>query len=316
MYLRLPGRAAHRGPPPGGGDPRRGLCSTAHRLCCAASRPRHQPWGDLPDRLSDEAMREGREVGRDGVRGIGLPEVDVLPPRTARLGFFGGRRTDPSASSRRQRICPPLITGREPPLEEVLDWLQLAYTADRSGAYVAPASTVLAQSTVAEGDELFLLLLAHLRRRYPEVYGPAVAVSQAPECRDLQIGEGEGLSGGTSVHNSIKLGTYAGRFTNLSLAGMDNTSPNLTTVYLDTPIVGTTSEPLEYAPLPGRLGQPSGYPLISRVGGPSTSGSNRRPPSSPPPYSTHPQMNPPTGWAQPLRVMQPATGPNKNFKIW
>ena len=127
---------------------------------------------------------------------------------------------------------------------------------------MTPASTVLAQSEVAEGDELFLELLGHLRRRYPEVYGSAVATCQAPERREIQIGEGEGLSGGTSVHSSIKLGAYTGRFINLSLAGMNNPSPNLTTVYLDTPLVGPTPELLEYVPSPGRLGQPSGYPPI------------------------------------------------------
>ena len=58
----------------------------------------------------------------------------------------------------------PLLTGREPPLEEALDWLQFAYTADRASAYVAPASMILAQSAVAEGGELFPALLAHLRR--------------------------------------------------------------------------------------------------------------------------------------------------------
>ena len=58
----------------------------------------------------------------------------------------------------------PLITSQEPPFEESLDWLQFAHTADQVGAYVAPASTVLAQSAVAEGDELFPALLVHLRR--------------------------------------------------------------------------------------------------------------------------------------------------------
>ena len=46
----------------------------------------------------------------------------------------------------------PLLTGREPPFEAALDWLQFAYTADRAGAYVAPASTVLVPSAVAQGE--------------------------------------------------------------------------------------------------------------------------------------------------------------------
>ena len=115
------------------------------------------------------------------------------------------------------------------------------------------------------------------------------------------------MSGGTSI-KSIKVGAYAGRFNHLNLAGMNNPSPNLTTVYLDTPLVGPTLEPLEYVPSSGRLGQPSRYPLISTGGGPCTDSSIRRPPPSPPPYSTHPWMNPPTAWAQPCRVVQLETG--------
>ena len=53
----------------------------------------------------------------------------------------------------------PLLTGQEPPFEAALDWLQFTYTADKAGAYVAPASTVLVRSTVAEGDDLFTALL-------------------------------------------------------------------------------------------------------------------------------------------------------------
>ena len=114
------------------------------------------------------------------------------------------------------------------------------------GAYVAPASTVLAQSTVSEGDELFLALLAPLSRRYPEVYGSAAGMCWAPERREIQIREGEGFSdGNSSVHSSIKLGAYAGRLANLNLAGMNNPRPYLTTVYLDTSLVDPTPDPLE-----------------------------------------------------------------------
>ena len=61
---------------------------------------------------------------------------------------------------------------------------------DQVGAYVVPASTVLTHSAVAEGGELFPALLAHLRRLYPEVYGPEVATGQVSERREFQIGEG------------------------------------------------------------------------------------------------------------------------------
>ena len=47
-----------------------------------------------------------------------------------------------------------------------------------------------------------------------------VATGWAPERRELQIREGGGLSGGTSVNINIKLGAYASRFTNPSLAGI------------------------------------------------------------------------------------------------
>ena len=74
----------------------------------------------------------------------------------------------------------PLLTSREPPFEADLDWLQCAYTADRAGDYVAPASMVLVLSTVAEGEDLFGALLAHLRRRYTEVYGLGDTLARAP----------------------------------------------------------------------------------------------------------------------------------------
>ena len=84
----------------------------------------------------------------------------------------------------------PLLTGRELPFEADLDWLQFAYTADRVGAYVAPASTFFVPSAVAEGDDLFPALLAHLMRQYPEVYGLGVETAQEHERRDTLLGEG------------------------------------------------------------------------------------------------------------------------------
>ena len=120
-------------------------------------------------------------------------------------------------------------------------------------------------------------------------------MGRAPERREFTLREGKGLSGRSRVNGS-KLGAYAGRFNYINLAGMNKLALNLTTVYLDTPLVGPTPNLLEYAPLPGHLGQPSGYPPIGTGGGPHTGGSKMRPPPPPPPYSTHPRMNPPTGW--------------------
>ena len=48
-----------------------------------------------------------------------------------------------------------LLAVQSPPFEEKLDWLQFSYTADRTGDYMAPASMVLVQSAVLEGDRLF-----------------------------------------------------------------------------------------------------------------------------------------------------------------
>ena len=135
---------------------------------------------------------------------------------------------------------------------------------------MVPASMVLAQSAVAEGDEIFLAFLSHLRRLYPKVYGSAVSLGWVPERREFPLREGEGLSGGTSVNRFSKLGAYVGRFNHINLAQMNNKSPNLTTVYLYTPLVGPTPETLEYVPSPDRLGQPHGYPPISTGGGPHT----------------------------------------------
>ena len=188
--------------------------------------------------------------------------------------------------------------------------MQFAYTVERAGDYVAHASTVIAQSAVAEGDELFPELQAHLRRRYPEVYGSAVGMCWAPERREIHIGEGERLSGGnSSVHSSIKLGAYAGRLANFNLAGMNNPIPNLTVIYLDTPLVGQTPDPLEYISLPGRLGQSSRYPPTSI--GAYIGGSGGRPLPPPSLYHTHPWMHPPTGWAQLCRLMKPVMDQEK-----
>ena len=120
---------------------------------------------------------------------------------------------------------------------------------------MAPASTVLSQSAIAEGDELFLEILQHPQRLYPEVYGYAVSLSRAPSVRNHHLGEdGEGLSGGDIIINSFsKLGACAGSFNNIipSTARMNNPSPILTNAYLDTLPVGPAPYPLEYYPISG-----------------------------------------------------------------
>ena len=77
------------------------------------------------------------------------------------------------------------------------------------------------------------------------MYGLGLITDRAPERRETLLGEGEEMSGGASVSTSYNLGAYAGRLDNLNLMGIKNPSPNLTTVYLDTPLVGPAPEPLE-----------------------------------------------------------------------
>ena len=56
---------------------------------------------------------------------------------------------------------------------------------------MAPASTVLTQSTIAKGGELFPVILLYLHRLCPEVYGPAVSLGQAPAGMEFPLGEDE-----------------------------------------------------------------------------------------------------------------------------
>ena len=66
----------------------------------------------------------------------------------------------------------PILVGQAPSFEETINWLQFAYTTDRTGAYVAPASTFLVPSKVSEGDPIFPAFWRHLLRRFPGVYAP------------------------------------------------------------------------------------------------------------------------------------------------
>ena len=102
------------------------------------------------------------------------------------------------------------------------------------------------------------------------MYGPAVYLGRAPERREFPLGEGELLSGVTSVTRFSKLGAYAGIFKNISLASMDNPRPSLNNVYLDTPIMGLTPDTLECVPSRGHLGKPREYPLTRTGGFPHT----------------------------------------------
>ena len=120
-----------------------------------------------------------------------------------------------------------------------------------------------------------------------------VATYWESDIRELKIGEGGRFSCRTSVHSGINLGAYKCGFTNLRLAGMNKPIPNLTTVYLDAPLVGPTPEPLECASSPGYLENPSGYTPISTGGGPATGGFKMRPS---PPTVQHSPTDASTHW--------------------
>ena len=128
----------------------------------------------------------------------------------------------------------PILVNQAPPFEETLNWLQFAYTADRIGAYVAPASTVFVLSAVLEGDPIFPAFWQHLLRHFPGAYDPNLTTrvplwpnylgypevvptpttlaplgpnyfdgspgNQAPECRDLARGkEGRNKNRNTNI---------------------------------------------------------------------------------------------------------------------
>ena len=79
---------------------------------------------------------------------------------------------------------------------------------DWTGGYVVPASTVLIQSMVSEGDTILYLIFRHLIQSYPGAYAPPLSststialprpdysnyppIGQTPDRRDIDSG-GEG----------------------------------------------------------------------------------------------------------------------------
>ena len=80
------------------------------------------------------------------------------------------------------------------------------------------------------------------------MYGRAFFWGWASARRSFPLGEDreKSIRGNLSDNSFSKLGAYAGRFDNLSpsIARTNNPSPSLTNVYLDTPPVGPTTDPL------------------------------------------------------------------------
>ena len=69
----------------------------------------------------------------------------------------------------------PLLAGLVAPSNETIYWIQFAYTADQTGAYLVPASTVLDQSAVLERDPLFPAIWRHLLHIYLGAYAPTTS---------------------------------------------------------------------------------------------------------------------------------------------
>ena len=65
-----------------------------------------------------------------------------------------------------------LLSSWAPSFEDTLDWLQFVYADYQAGAYVMPASTVLAQFVVSKVDHLFPDIWSHLLSSYPGAYDP------------------------------------------------------------------------------------------------------------------------------------------------
>ena len=109
--------------------------------------------------------------------------------------------TDCNISEARQLLF-PLLAVPAPLFKETLDWLQIVYTTDRTGDYIAPSSTVLVLSAVLEGDPLFPVISWHLLRRFPGAYAPTPSmrgpigpdysdfspVGRSPESSNLDAG--------------------------------------------------------------------------------------------------------------------------------
>ena len=106
--------------------------------------------------------RMGRK--KDGCN-LACQGITFLPPDTA-ARLLGSPRNIAEAS----QTIPPLLSGRAPPYEEALEWLQFAYTGDRSGTYVAPYLNGVTFYTPEEGEPLFALALQQLCTLYPRAY--------------------------------------------------------------------------------------------------------------------------------------------------
>ena len=68
------------------------------------------------------------------------------------------------------KVMFPLLTGRAPAYDKVLEWFQFAFTGDPKGQYMAPANTSFSFESPVKGGPLFLTALERLQNLYPRAY--------------------------------------------------------------------------------------------------------------------------------------------------
>ena len=90
----------------------------------------------MPYKRVGKAAEGGRDLSYQGI-------TFVTPDGTSRLINTSRKIVEVG------QLLFPILVGQAPPFEETLDWLQFVYTADRTGAYLAPASTVVLPSVVS-----------------------------------------------------------------------------------------------------------------------------------------------------------------------
>ena len=66
-----------------------------------------------------------------------------------------------------------MLSSREPPYDEALNWLKFSYMGDRLGAHVALSLTGLKFITLTDREPLFAPALQRLHKLYPRAYARA-----------------------------------------------------------------------------------------------------------------------------------------------
>ena len=98
------------------------------------------------------------------------------------------------------RLLSPLLSGREPPYKEALDWLQFSYSGDKKGDYVTPVNTSLSFLSPAEGGSLFSPALECLRALYPGAYSQGATSTANLHSPEAMKRPHEGRESGARTH--------------------------------------------------------------------------------------------------------------------